>query len=90
MPRKNIPERVPPGSKFCHSCQSVHPFSGFYRDPSSPDGLRSQCRDCAKASGSRFCHMTKLIEEVAEEMKPFLAKLKPYEFPIKPMSVPYP
>ena len=87
---KKIPVPVPPGHKYCHSCSTVHPLGGFYRNRSTPDGLTSQCRECAKVSGRKSRAMQKLIEETAEEMREFLRNLKPYEAPVPPMSVPYP
>lgn len=89
MPRKNIPVPVPRGSKFCHSCQTVHRLSGFYRNRSQPDGHTSQCRECAKASGKRSREIRKIIEEgVASIDERLASSIFGYEFPVEPMSVP--
>ena len=90
MPRKNIPVPVPSGSKFCHSCQTPHPLSGFGSHRGQKNGLNSQCKACARASSKKSRRMARLVEEVAAEMRPFLIRRKTYELPVEPMSVPYP
>jgi len=91
MPRKNIPVPVPRGSKFCHSCQTVHPLSEFYRNRSQPDGHTSQCRECVKASGKRSREIRKIIEEGVASIHARLANSTfEYQFLVEPMSVPNP
>lgn len=89
MPRKNIPVPVPRGNKFCHSCQTAHPLSGFYRNRSQSDGRTSQCRDCAKASGKRSREIQRIIAEGVASIDARLATSTfVYELPVEPMSVP--
>lgn len=89
MARKNIPVPVPRGSKFCHSCQTVHPLSEFYGNRSQPAGRTSQCRECKKASSKRSREIQKIIEEDVALMDERLANSSfEYEFPVEPMSVP--
>ncbi len=91
MPRKNIPVPVPRGSKFCHSCQTTHPLSGFYRNRSQSDGLTSQCRKCAKATAKKSREIQKIIAEGVASIDARLANSTfNYDFPVDPMSVPNP
>lgn len=92
MPRKSIPAHVPERHKFCHSCQTVHHVARFYRNRSQPDGLTSQCRECAKASGKASRERSNLVEEVAAEMQAYFATRPPETIveTVPPMSVPYP
>lgn len=89
MPRKNVPVPVPPGSKYCHGCQSVHPHGGFHSNRTQPDGLASQCKGCARASRHRAKEMQRLVEDGIAEMRDYFQRrpLKPYEWPVAPMSV---
>jgi hypothetical protein len=91
MPRKNIPVPVPPGSKFCHACQTVHPVSAFNRNRSQSDGLCSQCRVCAKATAKKSREIQKIIADGLAAIDERLANSTfEYEFPVEPMSVPNP
>lgn len=91
MPRKNIPVPVPPGSKFCHRCQTVHPLSSFYRNRTQPDGHTSRCSSCCKQADREAREMRKFLdEEMAAMDKRLAASTFTYEFPVPPMSVPYP
>ena len=90
MPRKNIPVPVPSGSKFCHSCQTPHPLSGFGSHRGQKDGLNSQCKACARASSKRSRHLAKLVKDTAKLVRSIPAQMDPYELPVEPMSVPYP
>jgi len=46
MPFKKIPVPVPPGAKWCHSCQQAKPHQGFGVDRSTKDGRRYCCDAC--------------------------------------------
>ncbi len=89
---KPIPVPVPPGHKYCHACSTPHPVANFYRSRNQPDGLASQCRDCAKASRRKSREMQKLVQEVIDDMAEYFREhpSKPYEVPVAPMSNPYP
>ncbi len=39
---------VPPGMKFCTRCTRVLAVECFGKDASRPDGLTSNCKDCAR------------------------------------------
>lgn len=92
MPRKNVPVPVPPGSKYCHGCKSVHSLSSFYRESRRPDGRTTRCRDCVKASAKEGAEIRAMIEETVARIEEAHRNPKPftYEFPVPPMSVPYP
>ncbi len=40
---------VPPGHKRCNRCGTVKQFGDFYRDKYNSNGLRSDCKECAKS-----------------------------------------
>lgn len=90
MPRKNIPVPVPPGSKYCHGCNSVRSLSGFHNNRSQPDGLASQCKECARAGRQKADDLRKLVEDVGEEMREYFRNRpeQPFEEVVRPMSVP--
>lgn len=47
-------------TKKCTTCGQEKPVSEFYKDSHAKDGLRSQCKDCCKAS--------RQVEEAKEEL----------------------
>lgn len=46
MPRRIIPEPVPPNSKWCFQCSTAQPVQRFEVDRSTLDGRRYACRRC--------------------------------------------
>ncbi|MBI1913665.1 MAG: hypothetical protein HYS12_02750 [Planctomycetes bacterium] len=39
--------------KYCRFCNQTKPVSAFSPNKNSPDGLRSQCKDCTSAAGRK-------------------------------------
>lgn len=45
---------VPAGSKLCQTCGVVKSHAEFYRHKSNPSGMRSDCKECSKASAMKW------------------------------------
>lgn len=52
-PRKQPPVPVPDGSRYCWSCQTVHPRASFTIDRRAADGLKADCRRCDATARAR-------------------------------------
>lgn len=52
MPRKNGPQLLSCGYKYCFACREPKPVSEFHRNRSKSDGRASQCKACSKMTTS--------------------------------------
>ena len=51
-PPSRRPSDVPPGEKYCPSCQRVLPVTSFVRNRSAASGVGSYCRPCQAAKAA--------------------------------------
>lgn len=69
MPRKNGPQLLSCGYKYCFCCREPKPLAEFGRNRSNSDGHASQCKDCAKASRKASQFRMALVKEATERLK---------------------
>lgn len=62
MPRKNAPQLLACGYKYCFSCDEAKPTADFYRASAKPDGLTSQCKPCHRKTAADVRQRKALLE----------------------------
>lgn len=67
--RRNPPIPVPPGERYCFTCETLKGPSEFHRDRNARDGLCSNCKDCTRVMQRNGAMLRKLREETFKRLR---------------------